>query len=321
MVGFRINLHKHLFTTGVFLSGLFMSGCGLDNDDFLFTSTEGNVKIVMNWGTETATNPEGMSVLFYPTDGSSYWRFEIENDRGNAKLPVGTYNVLSFNNDTSTILFENIDYYGKALITTNSALLSDGLSANWYSSQPPTDSDDSSQNIITSPDMVWGANTYIYRRTGNTQTLTLYIQKLVAKYNVRIINVENFESVYQTGIAITGLSAGRYLSDMQLMKEIATIPGSLNNAGNGVFSGSINGFGHISGESKCSLWLYFNLRDGKKLAFQYDITSMIENAPDPFNVEILIDGVKLPEVETSAPDSGLNVGLDEWDIVEIELST
>ncbi len=282
---------------------------------------DSNVNVVLEWKSDPDTPPEGMSALFYPEDGSPYWRFELPLKGGEVALPAGIYNVMSFNNDTSTILFENQDDYGMSLITCRQARLSDSLSDEWNFRQPPRDADEEIQPVISQPDQVWAASKETFVASESYQTLTLQPARMTARYNVRVTEVTNAANVYRSGMAITGLSAGRYLSSLELIPFDATVGGKIEPDSDSSFSGTLNAFGRIKDRGKCRLWLYFYLRDGKKMAYEFDVTDIVENAPDPYNVDINITGISLPDIPVSAPDSGLDVGLDEWDTVEIELST
>ncbi len=46
-------------------------------------------------------SPEGMALLFYPSDGSEPWRFDLRGlEGGTVSLPPDTYRVIAYNNDT-----------------------------------------------------------------------------------------------------------------------------------------------------------------------------------------------------------------------------
>lgn len=277
------------------------------------------ISVLFDWADQSAAKPEGMSVLFYPLSGAPYWRYELHPDGGSLELPADTYHVVTYNNDTSVVLFENQNEFDRVLITCREAKISDGLSSDWKDSEPPLNADDLNQPILTPPDAVWAASHQDFFTS--EQNLTLAPRKMTAIYTVKVGNVQHAESVYLTGMSISGLSAGRNLKTLQLIPYNVVMPCTLNRDDVSSFSGSMRVFGHIAGSSSCKLSLYFFLRDGSKKAFFFDVTDQIENAPDPYNVNIVVEGISLPEVDTSQPPpgSGLDVGLDEWDIIDIEL--
>lgn len=275
------------------LSGtLLTTGCSLDDDSYML-QYEGKVKVVMNWEESIGERPEGMSVLFYPTDGAPYWRFELKNEGGTVSLPVGTYNVLAYNSDTSNIIFENTNNYKTALVTS-----------------------------LSSPDELWCANTYTFKTKMPSQTLTLYIKNILPIYTVNVLNVKNADNCYQSSFAISGLSAGRVLSSMSLLSSQMSVSAPLISDGSDAYSGATMVFGREAWNGIATLSVRFNLRDGTEKTYEFDVTSQIDNAPDQYNVVINIaDEIELPSIETSGPNSGLDVGLDEWETIDVDLST
>lgn len=300
---------------------LLMPGCACLYEECNCEEFDTEVNVVYEWEKAHDANPEGMSVLFYPINGNPYWRFEISKLGGNIKLPKGDYNVMSFNSDTSSIIFENQEDYESALITCRESDIGTILSSNLYGNNPPRNAADTLQPILQTPDMIWCAKQADVETSAKPTYITMTPVPLIAKYTVRILNVENIESAYQAGMSISSLSSGRILSTGQALAHDVTMAGSLQKNGDNSMSATINTFGRISGRGNSHLLVYFYLRDGERKAFQYNVTSLIENAPDPMNVEIIIDSISLPIIETSHPDSGLEVGIDEWETIEIELSS
>lgn len=281
---------------------------------------DSEVYVAFDWRNAPDADPEGMSVLFYPLDNNPFWRFELPLDGGEVTIPSETYNVVAYNNDTSSILFENQDDYASSIVTSREAKISDALSKNWAYTDPPRNAEDANQPVMSQPDHIWASRHTLFNASAQSKSLLLTPDRITSVYSISIKNVTNAESAYQCGAAVSGLSAGRRLSSMQLVDYNVTVPGTLTHASSNSFSGTLRCFGRINGKGACRLTLYFFLRDGEKKAFEYDVTSIVENAPDPYNVTIEVDGVDLPDISTSSPDSGLDVGLDEWDVVDIDLS-
>ena len=75
----------------------------------------GSVKITAEWG--ALTKSQGMSIIFYPKDGSPLIRQEIAPEGFSCTLPEGKYSVLFFNNNTKNIRFNHIDNYDQAEAT------------------------------------------------------------------------------------------------------------------------------------------------------------------------------------------------------------
>lgn len=299
--------------------GLSLTSCALLADCECDCDGDAKVSVCFDWSDQPTAKPEGMSVLFYPISGAPYWRYELHPEGGSLNVPADEYDVVTYNNDTSVILFENQNEFDRLLITCREAKISDGLSSDWNYKEPPLYAEDLDQPILTPPDAVWSASLEDFFTS--ERSITFAPRRMTSVYTVKVSSVEHAESAYLTGMSVSGLSAGRSLKTLQLIPYNVVMPGTLNRDDSASFSGSIRVFGHIAGSASCRLSLYFFLRDGSKKAFFYDVTDQIENAKDPFNVEIHVDGIILPEIDTTGPpsDSGLDVGLDDWDIIDIEL--
>lgn len=301
-----------------------MCGCIYEHPDpdCVSPGTGGSLRVTFDWRSDPTARPEGMSVLFYPDGGGDYWQYEFALSGGSAHLPPGDYRVVCFNNDTGSILFENQEDYDKALITTRAARLTDGLGTDYAYSQPPRSREEEDQPVVSPPDVIWGCpGGEFTRRPDGEDLLTLAPVPLVARYTVRVVGTVNPGSVAQGAMAISGLAAGRLLSTTRKIPVEVTVPGALHTTPKGEMDGWLLGFGRVADRGRCLLSLYLVLRDGSRKVYEYDVTSIVESAPDPLDVEIIVTGPELPEIETGGSGSGLDVGVDDWDVVDIELST
>ena len=60
-----------------------------------------------DWHECPDADPAGMAYMFFPVSGGEPWRFDFpKKDGGRLMLPDGVFHVLSFNDDTSRVLFE-----------------------------------------------------------------------------------------------------------------------------------------------------------------------------------------------------------------------
>lgn len=315
----------HLLLTGCRLAavaaGLSLCACIFEYPDpNCGIADDGQLNVTFDWSADPTARPEGMSVLFYPVDGGSYWRYETGPQGDAVALAQGDYGVVCFNNDTGSVLFENQDDYATALITTRPARLTDGLSADYPYSQPPRREAEQEQPVVSQPDAVWGASDGGFVRTSGQQSITLSPRPLVARYRVTVEEVVNIESAAQVSMAISGLTAGRILSDGAMIPVEVTVPGRMRRTAESELGGWLLGFGRIDDRGECLLTIYALLRDGRRMLYEYDVTQTVASAPNPIDVEIRLRGLEFPHIETSG-GTGVQVGVDDWEVVEIELST
>ncbi len=57
------------------------------------------------------------------------------------------------------------------------------------------------------------------------------------------------------------------------------------------------------------------------MCYEFDVTEQARTAPDPMNVEIIIDGLTLPEVENPKPGGTFDVSVDGWTTIIIDIAS
>lgn len=278
------------------------------------------VHVLLQWEREPQVVPEGMSVLFYPEGGGGPQRYEMGILGGEAYyLKGGTYSAVTFNNDTHALLFMGSGEFGTLSVSTRMAALSSPLTLYSGPELPRAAEEEVS---LCQPDMLWGASLEP-TTVAQGDTVRLYPRQLVARYSVEAEGIENMASVSQVSMALSGLATGWNFATASPLPERATVPGSLSRKSHTELRGQMLTFGLPSpqGRDRNILTLYFLLLDGSKRAYEFDVTDQILSAPDPLEVHIRVSGISLPEVDTGSSGPGMDVDVDQWEIVEIELST
>ena len=270
------------------------------------------VGVRFDWSLAPDADPEGMGILFYPIDGRSYWRYDLRPSGGSVDLTPGSYDILSLNNDTESLLLEDNDRYSTFCLTTRPATLTSGLALASRSGAEP---------ILMQPDEVWVA-TLPSRQVTYEDTITLTPRPMTARFDVTVGRVDHPESAAQTAMAISGLSAARVLTEEGPAPQPATLPGSIALLPDSTMAGTLLSFGDCPDRADNVLSIYFWLRDGQKLLYQFDVGPQVMAAADPMHVRIHVDLIQLPETQGPAPDesAGMDVGVDQWETIEIELS-
>ena len=296
--------------------GLASASCIFDYPDSDCIES-GNVRIDFDWSLSPDSHPEGMGVFLYSTADESYWRFDLRPSGGFITARNSHYNILTYNNDSESTIFVNNGDYHTIAATTRTAQLADGFSSETAIAQPPRGKS-SGQLIMEEPDMVW-TDAFPNRTIESTDAITFKPQKVVAVYKILVDGIENLASASQFSCSLSGLSAAYSLGDKTKMDFTATIPAKLTQTDAQSISGTLHTFGTSPSATENWLAVYFWLRDGQKVMFQFDVTSQIHNTPNPMEVYINLSGIKLPPVE-SKPEGGMDVGVDNWEIIDIELS-
>lgn len=317
--------HKIVATIALLAMLLPMSGCGLIFDD-LQPCPDEDVHIEFDWGLVDHPEfymPEGMTVLCYPTDGGDYWKFEVSVESGTINLPYNSYNILALNNDTRTINHYFEQTYNGALVFTQGISVIEATFRATDGAEPPHP--DYTQPIRREADMMYVADQgdTIYDVDEDNRTITLYPQQFTPNYNIIVDNIGNLKSISTASFALSGLSGAKYLVNGHGIETPVTFPGNLAVSGEAQLTGNVVTFGPTTLPHKNILCIYVWLRNGEKFVYMYDVTDQIDSSPDPMNLTIRVGGFDLPDMP-EIPDSGnagnINLGIDNWVTVDVDLS-
>lgn len=315
-----------------------LSGCGLIYDyDNCPPDSGGDFTMNNDWKYALSARPEGMAFAFFPEGTSGCWRFDFPGkEGGEAKLPDGDYSVLTFNDDTSGVLFDHSDSYSSFTFYSRAGALYDGLGGTIDNPLGPATTPDG-EEVHICPDMIWcnavpsfrlyeqgsaierspdGGYLYSDRRS-----ITLYPQPVVALYRFSVMNIEHFESAARICASISGMAALLRPSDMWRGDTGVTLPLRAEKTSDQHIEGRFLTYGLPSGFKPDNiLTLYIWLTDGRKMCYEFDVTETVRNAPDPMNVEIIINGLTLPVVEHPQPGGTFDVSVDGWTIITIDIT-
>lgn len=322
-----LRFNEHIFgrSVGLVLAGLLAAmsgGCTHKSLDSCPAVTD-DLHVAFGWDAEAVALPEGMAVFFYPQQGSGYWRYDLPPEGGHVAVPRNRYDVIIYNNDTDAMLFEGTGSFATASVTTRQGNLSDGVAALYTGAEPPHSHEAADEPVRQQPNQLWVCAAANVDATHATDSITLTPAPAVATYRITVTDITNLGSVSQMSMSLSGLAAGLRFADRVPLTTAVTVPGSLSQTSPTSAVGTMLTFG--SAASANHLCLYFWLRDGQKKVVDFDVSTQIASAPDPMDVAITVSGVELPEVETSpggnpGSGSGIDVGVDNWDYVVIELS-
>ena len=246
--------------------------------------TEFEVKF--DWSGCPDAEPRTMVLqLFYP-DGNHYNRYEFGSVEGGIiRVHTGTRDLLA------TI--------GRA------------------SSEAPRPGGSENQPVRFAPESVWGGSSEtieIRPSATERQSITLRPQEATDIYTVEIRNVENLEATSEIGAALTGFAECHRFSTGAPAGQPVTIPLDLTRVDNRTLTTSFATFGHCPEER---LEHMLSIYTSNKVYYHFDVTNRIHEAEDPHNVQIVIDGLKLP-----LPGTGMDTSVSDWDsdIVENDIN-
>lgn len=259
--------------------------------------------------------PEGVTVQLYADGSARWWRFLTPPDGGEVDVPDGRYSIATFNNDTHDIIMTgNESFATLTAYTTEGSLLSPAGKSYEGGAEPPRHNPE--ESVRREPELLYAGTAECELNSGHRE-VTIAEHRLTGIYSMRVTGVTHSEGIAGLSMSLSGLSGARRIADGERVGNPVTIAGHLKVADTGTLEGRLQNFGPAGGEVTHTLSVYVWLRDGSKIAFGYDVTGQI--TAGRLDLDIEVAGMELPEVED--PDiGGMDVGIDNWENVDIELT-
>lgn len=134
------------------------------------------------------------------------------------------------------------------------------------------------------------------------ETVVLKPQKKSATVRVSILNIKNMQAGVEFCAVISGLAESWYPSSGMPGGEEVLVPLMLTPDGDSLY-GNMEVFGD---NAPHDIRHKFRLYTSQKYYYDFDVTDQIHSAADPYNVDIFLSGIVLPE------NNGMDVSVDEW---------
>lgn len=313
-----MNTRKTILTVAV-LAGISLQSCIFEYPD---NCPEPGVTVSYDWAELRGNGielPEGMSVIFYPEEGVGTWRYELPVEGGTVDPPDGRYHVMSFNNDTRSVTVEESGSFDAAVAHAHGGRLLQVMRGEFAeSAAPPMDEQ---QPVASPPDMLAVAvESTPWRMEGYTATLRLLPKQFTCRYDVTVRDVSNTASIAALSMQMSNLAAGKVLSDSRRLSQTVTIPAELEVTDSTTLRGTLLSFGPAMGAEKIALGVNIWLKDGQKRSYSFDVSSQVLPREDALNLNVEVGGIDLPEVTDSGSVGNIQVGVDNWEFIDIELT-
>lgn len=301
--------------------------CSCDQKELCYDHNHAsNVKVTFNWQEDIDASPSSMFVYLFPreTNERMLKREFVGKDGGMAQALVGvSYKALGFNSNAKKTLFQTKQTEMEAISKDADMIEKIGLSTN----QLPRAEGTEEQRMAMEADSLWSAISekdilisLEENDNGEIYNLPLSPKRRFCRYKVRILNIDNEEKLsYSIAGSISGLAGGINLMTNEKVKENVTVPFSLSMTANHTLEGRLLCFGNsIQKDILNKLVIYSVLKDGTKWCYVYDVTKQIQEASDPYNIEIVLD--KLPIPDKIEGHGGLTPGVSAWNVIEVSIN-
>lgn len=275
------------------------------------------IQVVFDWKNAPDATPETMRLYLFPAGGDKPQAYEFTDYRGGyINVPAGRYKALCVNSDTESVLYRGIESFDRF-----EAYAPDGV-LNVRSSSFPRAEGTSDERIARSPDRFYSARLEDVRidLSQENQAITLYPEASVCRYRITITDVSNLKYISSDGIsgALSGMSGGLLAGRNELTSDPVTVPFGMISDGISTLTADFLTFGQTGpGGPIHKLVIYAIMSDGSKNYYTFDVTRQIDEAADPHDVHIRLEGLPLPKPIVNG--GGFHPGLDEWENIDIDV--
>lgn len=283
------------------------------------------VEVVFDWADAPGAHVRGMTVYFYPEDGGEIYRFDIAGmDGGTISLPKGYYTAVAYNSDATATIVGDAD----GLSTIKAFAATGTLQTPYFTVADPLVEEPvhhAPEQIYTNVqyDIDLTANCCCCRRSGQPLRITFYPAPFCPNYDYVVEDVENMEFVRSICASLSGMAPSLTLADRLTAPPSVQMAVGANARGPEAFGYDFHTFGP-SENAPNILSVYALMKDNTRHCYQFDVTSQVRRSPDPMNVHIRVNGLRLPDVnpmDTIGAGGGIQAAVDGWDNVFIDLST
>lgn len=313
-----------ILSTLIILAAVMSTGC--DHREIVCPAGEATpLKVAFSWDNAPDAHPEGMTLYFYAANGGCR-RFDMSGrDGGRFELPIGHYDMIAVNNDLPGVSIENYEQYHSVSAVAR-----------------PTGSGAAQETPSVRPTgMLYGGVVndievtmcgVSYRRPDGTLKecpgglIRCSPDSLAKVYHVIFLNVKGIDRISVAEGMISGMASELRLCDNMTGSGACRVAFPLDTVSgrSGELRGLTTGFGapehHTVSPSQFSLTIRTKLKNGKIYSKTYDVSRQVENFLQKNTIIIIIDDLEIPaDPSEEVGDDGFDVGVSDWNTVEIEL--
>lgn len=300
------------------------------------------LRLQFDWRDAPDANPQGMSVFFYPIDGTDapHRRIDFSNTTGGEiDIEVGKYHIITYNNDTEATQFNFTNDFNNHHAFTREGDLFESVTGSSAGTKAPRASGTEDERVVISPDEIWGCNALEVEVTEQgvsykcfplsekddwygkdpivtEHVITLYPHDFLCLYSYEIRNVKGLDNVASMCGSLSGMAPTLHFANEELGKECVTLPFAAEKHHDGkTIVGQFLTFGHHEDNLQPHrLSLYLWMKDGSKYFYgsegdKFNVTDQVHSAPNKRRVHIIIDGLDLPK---PFEPGDMKPSIDDW---------
>lgn len=302
---------------------ILLSGCSTDKLCYQHPH-EGDVSILFDWNmsADAQSYVNEMRVLLYSMNGEKAYTKDLPPTGAHCyDIMEGDYSVIAHNHSGGNLKFKYDERYDSYSAYSVDADLLSGMPGRTSTSGLKTATGEPVRYPI---DRLWIASSDLEHSKDGGEII-LKILPLFCHYTYEIRDIEgSFAHIANASASLSGMAHLITLKDRTLTNETSTLPlEAIIDSKNKLIFGEFYTFGHNEEVSSPHLIeVYLQMDDGKGYKYSgsenLNVTSQIHSAPNPRDVHLVVQGLKIPTVISNG--NGFDVGLDEWDNEWIQIN-
>lgn len=280
----------------------------------------GEINVVFEWDHASDADVEGMTLLFYPLEGDGRtWRFDIAGkDGGPIMIPSGTYEMIAFNNDLPGIILGATE--SRSTLFASARRVADDKDCGIYASTGMLYCGEISRLELTPCGVRYVTASGTIKECGH-RIVRCHPDSIATGYTVNLTRVTGMERIRSANVILRGIRSS-ILLESRLSSEIPA--GLAIDMSRDTDNDTLSGQGYAFPPSdpmtaKYQLSLQMRLTDGKTVVREIDIKPENLNIITRHNVVITIDGIVIPDGDSSGDIGGIGAVVDGWEVIEIDL--
>ena len=282
-----------------------------------------SLDVKFDWSNAPDASPKSMSLYLFSEDGTKPQRYELSGrEGGRIRLSRGVYHAVCLNSDTRNIECRDKSDISTFLITSRDENYSNNsMGVRTMFSAMMQNENRANERYARQPEMLWIGRGYDFAVEQDGDVMELTLDQAVAHISIAIHNVNNMRNVASVAGTISGLSEGILAGTGEHNGVCATHPFEIERSEDYTsLHGELLAFGDCwSGDEKHYVDIYTVLADGSQWKYSYDVTDEVHKAEDDLYINIVLDGLPVPE---PAPGTGSGIfapSLDEWKNIDQEI--
>lgn len=308
------------------LLALLLLNCSHKELDF---NQGSGITLTYDWSVSPDASPSVMSLIVFSGEAQPVTYTFYNPYTNTISLIAGRYQLVSFNDDTESLLVRGSKWSSVEIYSIGSELANvSRMFAQTRTIPRAANTDD--QPIIYEPERLWTSvvdDAMIEHFASSS--VTMKMEEATCVYSFTIKNVENLSYVKEMAATISGVPGSWFPALHEPSATECIIPFLMEAVDESTIKGSVRVFGKsghysVNEAGEHYLVIYAEMKDGAKVYYTVNATDIMstasQNAGDgtgDVSIPIEIDGLPLPKPITNG--SGFQPTVDQWEEIRINI--